>query len=175
MANAAEQLPIRTESQPNPARATPRLRTTFNRLKSDLERLLDDFTPGFWNHPLAALHLPPEAPEFLAPAIDIIETQAASELTAEMPGIPATDIEVKLNNGRLTIRGEKSEAREEHDDYQHYVSERRYGSFRRSFDLPDGVDRDRVEARFENGILTVVMPKLESARQSERKIDITAA
>ena len=175
MANAVEKLPIRTDNRPNPAAAPPKLRTTLDRLRSDVERILDDFTPTFWSHPFAAFPLPSEALEFLAPAIDIVETPAGYELTAEMPGIPAKDIEVKLSNNRLTVRGEKSETREEKSDHQHYVSERRFGSFRRSFDLPDGVDREKIEARFENGILTVLMPKSESARKDERKIAITAA
>jgi HSP20 family protein len=84
------------------------------------------------------------------------------------------NIEIKLSNGTLTIKGEKSEEKEEREkDY--YVSERRYGSFMRSLRVPEGVDRDKIEATLKNGVLKVTLPKTAAARSSEKKISVKAA
>ena len=81
---------------------------------------------------------------------------------------------VKFSDGTLTIKGEKRDENEEKKkDY--YLSERRYGSFQRSFGVPDGVDADKIEANFKNGVLTVTLPKTEHAQKSEKKIAIKKA
>ena len=78
---------------------------------------------------------------------------------------------MKFADGILTIKGEKREEKEERKkDY--YLSERRFGSFQRSFQLPDGVDADKIEARFKNGVLTVTLPKSPEAQRKEKKIAI---
>ncbi|MHC2791871.1 HSP20 family molecular chaperone IbpA [Mesorhizobium jarvisii] len=77
-------------------------------------------------------------------------------------------------NHTLTIKGEKQEEKEEKDkDY--YLSERRYGSFQRSFQLPDGVDADKIDASFTKGVLTVKLPKTAEAQKAEKKITVKAA
>jgi HSP20 family protein len=81
---------------------------------------------------------------------------------------------VKFADGVLTIKGEKQEEKEDKSD-EYYVSERRYGSFRRSFRVPDGVAADKIEASFKNGVLTVLLPKAAEARKNEKKIEIKAA
>jgi len=91
-----------------------------------------------------------------------------------LPGIDEKDVEVKLSNGTLTIRGEKKEDREERErDY--YLSERRYGSFTRSFHVPEGGDTTRIEAAFAKGVLTVTLPKTSEAQNSEKKIAVKAS
>jgi len=91
-----------------------------------------------------------------------------------LPGLEQKDVEVRLSNGTLIIKGEKREEKDERQkDY--YMSERRYGTFMRSFRLPDTVDTDKIEARFANGVLTVRLPKSAEARQNEKKIEIKAA
>src|SRR5262249_34400111 len=88
------------------------------------------------------------------PAVDVADTATGYEITAELPGLDEKNIEVKLSEGTLTIRGEKKEQKEEtKKDY--YLSERHYGSFQRSFSAPDGVDADKIEAKFKSGVLTV--------------------
>ncbi len=78
------------------------------------------------------------------------------------------DIEVNVANGALTIKGEKKEEKEEKQkDY--YVSERRYGSFERYFELPDGVDAGKIEAAFKNGVLRVTLPKTAKRRSLPRR------
>ncbi|MGZ8309448.1 MAG: Hsp20/alpha crystallin family protein, partial [Rhodoplanes sp.] len=86
-------------------------------------------------------------------------------------GIDASNIDVKLANGVLTIRGEKKEEKEEKEkDY--YLSERRFGSFQRSFELPEGIDEDKIQASFEKGVLTIKLPKGAEAQKPEKKISI---
>jgi HSP20 family protein len=82
------------------------------------------------------------------PAVDVTQTDKGYEITAELPGMKEKDIDVKLANGILTIRGEKrDEKEEEKNDY--YVRERSFGSFERSFQVPENVDTDKVSARFQ--------------------------
>ena len=84
------------------------------------------------------------------------------------------NIEIKLSNGNLLIRGEKKEETEEKKkDY--YLSERRYGTFERRFNLPKGVDAEHIEARFSKGVLTVSLPKKPEAIKPERSIKIKAS
>lgn len=110
----------------------------------------------------------------MAPAIDLAEKDKEYEITAELPGLDEKDVEIKLSNHSLTIKGEKKEEREEKQkDY--YLSERRYGSFHRSFQLPEGVDADKIEATFAKGVLTVRLPKTVEAQKAEKKISIKAA
>ena len=84
------------------------------------------------------------------------------------------NVEVKFADGVLTIKGEKREEKEEKKkDY--YLSERNYGSFQRAFQVPDGVDADKIEATFKNGVLIVTMPKSAEAQKSAKKITVKAA
>jgi len=101
------------------------------------------------------------------------EKEKAYEVTAELPGMAESDVEVKLANGNLSIRGEKREEQEEKDK-ERYVSERSYGAFHRLFRLPDDVDADGIEAEFRNGVLKVTLPKSPEAGKKERKIDVKA-
>jgi HSP20 family protein len=110
----------------------------------------------------------------LAPAVDVVEKEKEYEISAELPGMDEKNIEIKLSNGTLTIKGEKKEEKEERDkDY--YLSERRYGSFLRSFQVPEGVDAAKIEATFAKGVLTVKLPKSAEAQKGEKKIAIKAA
>jgi HSP20 family protein len=109
----------------------------------------------------------------IAPAVDVTEKDKEFEITAELPGLDEKDVEVKLVNGNLTIKGEKKEEKEEREkDY--YLSERRYGSFVRSFPVPEGVSDDKIEASFAKGVLTIKLPKTAAA-QAEKKIPVKAA
>jgi len=105
------------------------------------------------------------------PAVNVEETADHIILTAEAPGLTLEDLNVEIENNILTIAGEKRETREEGKENRRYhLWERRYGSFRRSFTLPRTVDSDQVEARFENGILTIQMPKAAEAKS--RRIEV---
>ena len=107
------------------------------------------------------------------PAVDVEESPDVILVTAEAPGLTLEELTVELENNVLTIFGEKSEAREEGAEAGRiHVSERRYGSFRRSFRLPRSVDAEKIDARLENGILTVSLPKAAEAKS--RTIEVKA-
>ena len=107
-------------------------------------------------------------------AVDFAETDKDFEVTADVPGMEEKDIEIKLANGVLTIKGEKSEeSQERKKDF--YVNERSYGSFMRSMQVPEGVDMDKIEATLDKGVLTVRLPKSVEAQKAEKKIEVKAA
>lgn len=145
-------------------------------LRDEIEQLFDDFDPF---HSRARFALPRLASGRLQtwavnPAMDLVERDGGYEISAELPGMDMKDIEIKLSNGSLIIKGEKREETEERkEDCLH--SERRYGSFYRSMRLPDDVDTDKISAGNANGVLTVELPKSAEARQSERKIEVKPA
>ena len=108
-----------------------------------------------------------------APAVDVRETNDELHVTAELPGLKPEDVNVTVENGVLTISGEKKqEVQEGKEDGNYYLFERRYGRFERSFTLPRTVNADRVKARFENGILTVALPKAEEAKPRKVQIEV---
>jgi HSP20 family protein len=108
------------------------------------------------------------------PAIDVTEDAGGYRLTAELPGMTESDIEVALADDTLTVKGEKKEATET-TETNYYLSERSYGSFRRSFVLPEGVDPDKIGAEFAKGVLTVTLPKVAGAAVEPKKIEVKAA
>ena len=106
------------------------------------------------------------------PPVDFVEHDHEYELTAELPGLDQKDVEIKVVNGALVILGEKKVEREEKDQ-GYFYSERRYGSFKRSFRLPEGVDTNKITARFDKGVLKVCLPKSPAALKEEKKIEIS--
>ena len=177
MSEAMRKLPVKTfETSKNVAPGRKR----FASLRSEIDRLFDDFDGGFWSAPFRhsvfdiqpLLRREPEWPAM--PAVDVTEKEKAYEIAAELPGMAEKDIEVTVANGTLTIKGEKQEETEEKKkDY--YLQERRFGSFERRFTVPDGVDASKIEAAFEKGVLTVTLPKTSEAQKAEKKITIKAA
>ncbi|WP_457093408.1 Hsp20/alpha crystallin family protein [Microvirga sp. P5_D2] len=166
-------LPIRKDR-------TARVETGWSPLESmrrEMDRLFDEFGRGLafptrWGMP--------EVEPFwrtrgrgIEPVVDLVEKPDRYEITAELPGMDEKNIEVKLSNEMLVIKGEKKEEKEE-KEANYYMSERRYGSFQRAFRLPEGINTDKIEAGFKNGVLTVALPKSEEAKK-ETKIDVKAA
>lgn len=108
----------------------------------------------------------------LNPDVDVVEKDNAFEITAELPGLAEDDIDVSVSDGILTLKGEKKEEKEEtRKGYR--LSERRYGSFQRSFRLPEGVDEDKIEADFDKGILKLLLPKTAEAAKQPKRINLT--
>ncbi len=100
-----------------------------------------------------------------SPAIDVREHENGFAVTAELPGLKAEDVELKIENGVLSLIGEKKDEKEEGTEgSSRHVIERRYGRFERSFTLPRGVDTEKVTAKFDDGVLTVTVPKAASAK-----------
>lgn len=109
-----------------------------------------------------------------SPAVDITEDETGYKLSAELPGMAEKDIEVSVVDDTLTIKGEKKQETEKKDE-NYYLSERSYGSFQRSFVLPDSVDADKIDAAFAKGVLTVTLPKKPEAKVEAKKIEVKPA
>jgi HSP20 family protein len=145
-----------------------------------MDRLFDRFAGGwgvpslrrmFEGEPTARYEGTPGVP---SPAVDITEDDAAYKVTAELPGMTDKEIEVVVSGDTLTLKGEKRQEKE-HKETNFYLYERSYGSFQRSFYLPDGVDRDRIGADFAKGVLTVTLPKTAKAVEQQKKIEVKSA
>lgn len=105
------------------------------------------------------------------PDADVVERENEIRVVVELPGLGPEDVDLSLENNVLSITGEKREERREGDEKSRYhLSERRYGKFTRSFVLPREVDAESIRASFDNGVLTITIPKSEKARR--RRIEI---
>jgi len=168
---AGERLPARRGGYVHP----------MQQLRDEMDRLFD----GFFGHGLARswprslLDMDWEPfrvrgegkPLITMPQVDVHETDAAYTIEAELAGMSDKDVELVVKEDVLTLKGEKKEEKkEEKKDYLR--TERSYGSFERSFVLPDGVDRDKIAATFKNGVLTITLPKTEKARKEAKTIAI---
>jgi HSP20 family protein len=128
--------------------------------RREFDRLLDRYTA---NGLLSAW----------APPVDVRETGDVIEVEVELPGLGSDDVDVRVENGVLTISGEKkSEVEEGKEGSSYHLIERRYGRFERSFTLPRTVDAEKVEASFSNGVLSIRLPKAETAKP--RRITVKA-
>jgi HSP20 family protein len=105
------------------------------------------------------------------PAVDIKENDNEIRLDVELPGLNPEDVEITAENGVLTVRGEKRLERKEGDETRFQVVERVYGSFMRSFQLPQGIDEEQIKAEFNNGVLALHIPK--AALPQPKRIEIS--
>jgi HSP20 family protein len=136
--------------------------SAFGTLQREIDRLFDDFANGFRSIDTHSL----------VPSMDVVETAKEIEITAELPGLEDSDVQVNIADNVLTIRGEKKAEKEEKDkDYR--IVERSYGSFVRALELPSGVDPDSIKANLSKGVLKVTV--LKPAPAQVKKIDIKAA
>ena len=148
--------------------------------RTEMDRLFDRFAGG-WGMPSLRRMFDAE-PAFQyessfalpSPAVDISEDDGAYKVTAELPGMAEKEIEVVVSGDTLSIKGEKRLEKEQKEKNFH-LSERSYGSFQRSFYVPDGVDRDKIAADFSKGVLTVTMPKTAKAVEQTKKIEVKSA
>ena len=106
-----------------------------------------------------------------SPAVDIFETEHELMLKADVPEIEMKDIDVQVENGTLTLKGERKFEQEQNGRGYHRV-ERGYGSFVRAFTLPDSVDVDKVKAEYKSGVLTVTLAKKEVAKPKTIRVEI---
>jgi HSP20 family protein len=132
---------------------------------SSLRREMDDL----WRRFFGETPLSRRAAEEWWPTVDFSETKDSFTVKAELPGMDAKEVDVSISGDVLTIKGEKKKEEEEKDEH-HYRSERYYGSFQRSFQLPAGVQADKVEATFDKGVLKVSLPKAEEARKKQIEV-----
>ncbi len=179
MANASGDVPVKRHAKAEPA--LPGVERVWHPLLSlhdEVNKVFDDFFSGFGRFPSARRFFDMEPLQRIessfgatVPAVDWVEKAGEFRITAELPGLDEKDIEVTLTDDLLTIKGEKSEEKEEKKK-EYYLSERRYGSFRRTFRLPEGVEAGKVSAKFDNGVLSIVLPKMTAARKKVRKVRI---
>lgn len=161
----------------NPPPALPAHEKPFTSIET-MTRDFERFFGNLWLSPFGLSLVP--RPDLngtawpLVPAVDIAAHEGYYELSAELPGLDAGDINVRLVDHTLVIEGEKKQEVERHEtDFR--LSERRYGAFKRTFDLPKGVDLVGVEASFAKGVLKIKLPKSADARQNEKKVEVKAA
>jgi HSP20 family protein len=109
--------------------------------------------------------------DFFSPQADAATTEDAYHIELELPGVKEEDIDISLHDGVLMVKGEKRSEREEKGK-SYYFSERAYGAFQRSFRLPGDVNSERIDANFENGVLTVILPKRDLAEDKTTRIAI---
>jgi len=180
MAEAATKLAVKFDKKPTSVPAAPATWTPFETLRREIDKVFESMGGGMWpfttgRSPLLSEAFWPRVAEWpVSPAMDVAVKEKEYEITAELPGLEEKDVEVKVANGVLVIKGEKKEEKEEREkDY--YLTERRFGAFARSFAMPEGVDVGRIEATFAKGLLTVRMPKTVEAQKSETKIAVKAA
>ena len=153
---------------------------SWRSFRTEMDRLFDRFAGG-WGMPSLRRMFDAE-PAFQyessfampSPAVDISEDDGAYKVTAELPGMAEKEIEVVVSGDTLSIKGEKRLEKEQKEKNFH-LSERSYGSFQRSFYVPDGVDRDKIAADFSKGVLTVTMPKTAKAVEQTKKIEVKSA
>jgi len=107
-----------------------------------------------------------------APAVDIYETESSIVLKAELPGIDPKDVEVRVEDNTLYLKGERKFEKETKDENYHRV-ERSYGAFARSFSLPNSIDADKVAAEYKDGVLNLTLPKREEAKPKTIRINIS--
>lgn len=105
------------------------------------------------------------------PAVDIYESEQTIEIKADLPGMTEKDVDVTVENNTLTIKGERKFAWEDKQDNCHRI-ERRYGSFYRSFHLPNTVDVTKISADFKDGILNLTLPKREETKPKKIAINV---
>ena len=127
-------------------------------LQHEMNRLFDDFFPSHAS----------ETGEWV-PAMDVSETDDAYIVKAELPGMDPEQVDISLRGETLTLKGAKKQEKEEKTKSYHRV-ERSYGSFERSVILPAGVQSDKTEATFKNGVLTITLPKAEESKARTVKI-----
>lgn len=126
-------------------------------------RVFEDALTRMWSEPRTARPW--------SPAVDILETEGEIVLKADVPDVKLEDIEVRVENETLTIKGERKFEKEDTTKGFHRI-ERSYGAFVRSFTVPPSVDAEKVNASYRNGVLTVSLPKKEAAKPRQVKVDV---
>lgn len=133
--------------------------------EKSFRNLFENFleSPREWGFPISEI-------EYF-PSVDISETPQQYNIRAEIPGMKKEDIKISVNRNILTLSGEKKEEKKTEGEKFHR-SESYYGSFQRSFTLPDGIKADKVEASFKDGVLSVTVPKSEEAKSKTVEIKL---
>lgn len=139
----------------------------FSAMRREMDRLFDDFTRD-WPSSQAA-----GSGGFLTPRVNLSETEAGLEMTADLPGIDPKDIALDVADNVLTLKAERRSETERNDEARHWhLVERSEGTYMRRFALPFEVDEDRIEASFDKGVLKVTVPRAADTARTTRRIEI---
>lgn len=152
--------------------------------RGDLDRMLNRFLPEGWPHmgmgnlmdfdPFRGMAAFEAGNALQSAKADVSETDSEYDISVELPGIDEKDIELDVSEGMLTLKAEKREEREEKKKNYH-LTERSFGSVRRSFHVPEGVDVGKIKAEFSKGVLQVTLPKTKEAKAKQRKIPVKSS
>lgn len=134
----------------------------FENMEREIDRMVDRFYGD---------RVDENALKTLMPSADIVERDGDFNITIELPGVDKKDVRISVQNNVLTVKGEKRKQNEKKGENYHRV-ERSYGLFQRSFTLPSSVDSEKIDAAYDNGILSVSIPKLEEAKPKEIQVTI---
>ena len=142
---------------------------------SDVQRMFEEWFDDFWSRPFPRLWRPDfsrlRSLSLEAPSLDVYEQKDDLIVKAEIPGLTKDEIDISLEGNTLTIKGEnKKEEEVKEEDY--YRCERTFGAFSRSVELPVGVQADKVNASFKNGVLEIRLPKTEEAKKNVVKVKV---
>lgn len=170
MANQSKQSKQSKQTKETKDVAVP-ARSWFTEPWREMDRMFEDFFDRRMRG-LPGLLSRNERVGLLTPRIDVKENDKSIVVTAELPGLDENDVEVTFRDGVLTVKGEKK-LEEEKDEDNYHVTERRYGSFQRSFSVPESVDEAKTEATFDKGVLTVNMAKRATAAKAAKKIKVS--
>lgn len=142
----------------------------FTAMRREMDRLFDSFTRD-WPAPAAMRDA-----SFLTPKVNVAETAAGLEFTAELPGIDQKNIELDITDNVLTLKAEQSSEKEEKDEKrQWHLVERSQGTYMRRFALPFEADEAKIEATFDKGVLKVLVPRAADTDRPSRRIEIKGA
>ena len=161
------------EENNKPQPPATRFSDPFSAMRAEMENLFDNFSMGrFPSFPRLTTPLASEGA--MLPSVDVHENDKQIVIEAELPGIEEKDVDLSVQDGVLTVKGEKKLERKEDKDECHMM-ERRYGSFMRSMRLPDTADEESITANIDKGVLTVTVAKKPGEVIKERKIEIASS
>jgi HSP20 family protein len=141
----------------------------FFALQREMNRMFDNFSHTLFDDSPFMKEM--SLSKTIHPKVDVVETEKEIQVTAELPGMDEKDIEVNFSRDSLVIRGEKKVEKEDKKK-GYYLMERSYGSFHRAIPVPAGVDTEKVDAKFKNGVLKITMPKTPEAQKETKKIAV---
>ncbi len=177
MANKSKKVPVKKEKEAaTDVRAHGDWYHPFEAMRREMDRLFEGMTRGWprWEE-LEPTRLLGRAGEraslMVVPRTDVSENGKAYSVSLELPGMEDKDVEISVADNIITISGEKKSEREEKKE-NYYLSERSFGSFRRSFPVPADVAADKITASVDKGVLTVTLPKASESKSKTRKIAV---
>lgn len=172
MTDTVSKAPVK---KPEGSGEVPQAWRPFEHLHTEIDRLFRHFGRDFWRFPFRSPTFDVGPFNFVPPAVDIVEKDNAYEITADLPGYDEKNVSVALADGALTIKSEQNQEKEE-SKKNYYLHERHFGSFERSFMVPEAADTEKINANFQKGLLTVTLPKkTDGKRLLSRKVDVKAA